>query len=160
MTTKPKKDTVDPRVRMKEIRSEVAMYVGPKKSNPGGLSHLGELPKNMADARRVIIALQDLLEKSTERHKKASNRIRDFLQMKAGLLAQIAGAHNAAKIYQERLVIAENRYEELREKAKLQSESVVALANETHFLEEQLVAMTEERDTWRATASLVIKEDR
>lgn len=78
------KTTVDPRERMKEIRAEVKTYVDG--ANPGGLEHLGELPENMEDAVRVIIALQDLLEKSMVRHKKASDNIlelRHFMEQEA-----------------------------------------------------------------------------
>ena len=48
---------VDPRVRMKEIRAEVAAFL---KGNTLGLAHLGDLPNTMDDARRVIIATRDM----------------------------------------------------------------------------------------------------
>lgn len=70
---------VDPRVRMKEIRAYVKNYIGG--SNPDGLAHLGEYPKNMDDAVRMIIALQDQLENTMGRHKKASDHVHNLMQM-------------------------------------------------------------------------------
>lgn len=72
--TKMSKTKVDPRVRMKEVRAEVKMYAN-KTANPLGINNLGDLPTNMADARRVIIALQDMLEDSKQRHNKASDHV-------------------------------------------------------------------------------------
>lgn len=64
--------TVDPRVRMKEIRTEVNVYF---RDNPHKFTHLGQLPENIGDARRVIIAVQDLYEIEKEKHRKATTRI-------------------------------------------------------------------------------------
>jgi len=64
-------EIVDPRVRMKEIRAEVSSFLN--KVNPYRLNNLGELPQNLNDARRVIVSVQDLLEKSSTKHKKATN---------------------------------------------------------------------------------------
>lgn len=75
----PKDVTVDPRVRMKEIRAYVKNFVGG--SNPDDLAHLGEFPKNMDDAVRMIIALQDQLEETMGRHKKASDHVHNLIQM-------------------------------------------------------------------------------
>ena len=71
-TTKVAVTGVDPRARMKEIRAEVAAFL---KGNTLGLAHLGDLPNTMEDARRVIIATQDLLEIEREKHRKATNHI-------------------------------------------------------------------------------------
>ena len=64
--------SVDPRARMKEIRAEVKAFL---KGDTLGLAHLGDLPSNMEDARRVIIAVQDLHEIEREKHRKATLRI-------------------------------------------------------------------------------------
>lgn len=77
VTTSPQ---VDPRVRMKEIRAEVAMYLKGD-SNPAGISHLGELPDNMEDARRVIVALQDLFEKEKTKHRKATDHVCELVHL-------------------------------------------------------------------------------
>ena len=63
---------VDPRARMKEIRAEVKAFL---KGDTLGLAHLGDLPNNMEDARRVIIATQDLLEIERDKHRKATLHI-------------------------------------------------------------------------------------
>ena len=68
----------DPRKRMAEIRTYVKRYM--KGKNPDNLNHLGEYPKGMNDARRVIVALQDELDKSHKRHRKASDRIVNLLK--------------------------------------------------------------------------------
>lgn len=72
------KDFIDPKLRMQQIRQEVNDYLSGKHGNPWGISHLGELPETMDDARRVIVALQDLLDAKTKRHQKASDHIRDL----------------------------------------------------------------------------------
>lgn len=46
-----------------------------KGKNPDKLDNLSQYPKNMGDAKRTIIALQDLLEATNERHKKASDNV-------------------------------------------------------------------------------------
>lgn len=75
MAKKVKENAVDPRVRMKEVREDVKNAM---KTMPEGMSHLGQYPQNMADARRTIIALQDMLEERTARHSKASNLVREL----------------------------------------------------------------------------------
>ena len=67
----------DPRVRMKEIRAMVLNHVNGKAVNEdlGFLAHLGDLPDTMADARRVIVAIQDLHEDERMRHRKATQHI-------------------------------------------------------------------------------------
>lgn len=67
---------VNPRERMKEVRSEVKAFVkGKPHSWMAHMAHLGEYPDNMEDAVRTIIALQDLLEVSMKRHSKASDLV-------------------------------------------------------------------------------------
>lgn len=69
---------MDPRIRMKEIRAEVASYL---KDNPRSLPHLGALPETLEDARRVIVSVQDLLEIEREKHNKASAHICDLVRI-------------------------------------------------------------------------------
>lgn len=72
----------DPRVRMKEVRADVRAFVEGKAPEwMQDMPHLGEYPKNMEDAKRTIIALQDMLERSTERHQKASDHILNLRRM-------------------------------------------------------------------------------
>lgn len=74
---------VDPRVRMKEIRAEVNAYL--KGQNPNGLLHMGELPDNLGDARRVIVAVQDLMEIEREKHRKATTHICELVHILDGM---------------------------------------------------------------------------
>lgn len=68
--------SVDPRDRMKEIRAEVKAFL---KGDTLGLAHLGDLPNTMDDARRVIIATQDLLEIERDKHRKATLHISELV---------------------------------------------------------------------------------
>ena len=74
---------VDPRVRMKEIRAMVSNHLKGKavSEDLGFLAHLGDLPDNMADARRVIIAVQDEAEDARERHRKATAHITELVHL-------------------------------------------------------------------------------
>lgn len=67
---------VDPRVRMKEIHTKMRAFL---KGNTLGMADLGDLPNNMEDARRVIIATQDLLEIERDKHRKATLHICDLV---------------------------------------------------------------------------------
>lgn len=73
---------VDPRARMKEIRAEVKAFL---KGDTLGLAHLGDLPNNMEDARRVIIATQDLLEIERDKHRKATLHICELVAILEGM---------------------------------------------------------------------------
>lgn len=73
---------VDPRARMKEIRAEVKAFL---KGNTLGLAHLGALPNNMEDARRVIISTQDLLEIERDKHRKATLHICELVAILDGM---------------------------------------------------------------------------
>lgn len=73
---------VDPRVRMKEIRAEVRAFL---KGNTLGMADLGDLPSNMEDARRVIIATQDLLEIERDKHHKATLHICELVAILNGM---------------------------------------------------------------------------
>ena len=73
---------VDPRARMKEIRAEVKAFL---KGDTLNLAHLGNLPSNMEDARRVIIATQDLLEIERDKHRKATLHICELVAILKGV---------------------------------------------------------------------------
>ena len=81
-TTEVAVTSVDPRARMKEIRAEVSAFL---KGNTLGLAHLGDLPNNMEDARRVIIATQDLLEIERDKHRKATLHICELVSILEGM---------------------------------------------------------------------------
>ena len=74
---------VDPRVRMKEVREEVKMFVNGG-GNPWGIAHLGELYTDEADRTRLIIALQDLYDDRASRHNAASAHVADLIQRLEG----------------------------------------------------------------------------
>lgn len=81
MTKKKTAKPVDPRIRMLEVRADVKTRL--KSDNFGGVLHLGLVPKNLSDARRYIVALQDLLEDSTGRHDLATAHVEELnAQMK------------------------------------------------------------------------------
>jgi chromosome segregation ATPase len=63
------KRSEDPKIRMKEIRKFLRDYFKGKKTS---LTHLGEYPHYMPDARRVVVALEDMVRHSQARHQKAS----------------------------------------------------------------------------------------
>lgn len=77
-TTQVSVTGVDPRARMKEIRAEVKAFL---KGDTLGLAHLGDLPNNMEDTRRVIIATQDLLEIERDKHRKATTHICELVHL-------------------------------------------------------------------------------
>lgn len=81
-TTEVAVTNVDPRARMKEVRAEVKAFL---KGDTLGLAHLGDLPNNMEDARRVIIATQDLLEIERDKHRKATLRICELVAILEGM---------------------------------------------------------------------------
>ena len=81
-TTQVATTGVDPRARMKEIRAEVKAFL---KGDILGLAHLGDLPNNMEDARRVIISTQDLLEIERDKHRKATLHICELVAILDGM---------------------------------------------------------------------------
>ena len=97
----------DPRVRMKEIRAMILNHVNGKAVNEdlGYLPHLGELPDTMADARRVIIALQDLFEIKREKHNKATDHICDLVHILNGM----------SEVQQDLITMVDNRDREIRD---------------------------------------------
>lgn len=68
----------DPRAQMQKVRTYVKGFINGK--NPDQLNHLGEYPLNMDDAIRTIIALQDMLDDSMNRHNKASDHVHELVQ--------------------------------------------------------------------------------
>ena len=62
------------RKRMLEVRSEVKQYL--LGNNPKKFNNLSDMPQSMSDAKRVIIALQDRLEREVKAHHKATNIVR------------------------------------------------------------------------------------
>lgn len=70
--------TFDPRAQMQKVRTYVKGFINGK--NPDQLNHLGEYPLNMDDAIRTIIALQDMLDDSMNRHDKASDHVHELVQ--------------------------------------------------------------------------------
>ena len=78
MPSASKPATIGPREQMKIIRSDVKRYL--HGFNPRKLRNLGEMPTNMDDARRVIIALQDTLEKSVSSHARATELVEGLKQ--------------------------------------------------------------------------------
>ena len=81
-TTEVAVTDVDPRARMKEIRAEVKAFL---KGDTLDLAHLGDLPDTMEDARRVIIATQDLLEIECDKHRKATLHICELVSILNGM---------------------------------------------------------------------------
>lgn len=71
-------EAVDPRVRMKEVRAEIKMFVEGG-TNPWGINHVGELYDNPEDMARAMIALHDLLDARTQKHNKASVHVAELL---------------------------------------------------------------------------------
>lgn len=70
--------TKDPRERMKEVRSDVRMFVEGG-TNPWGINHIGEMYTDPKDMARAMIALHDMLDDRTQRHNKASKHVADLL---------------------------------------------------------------------------------
>lgn len=75
---KSKKATVCPREAMKTVRKDVRDFIKGKAFTD--IDHLGEYPTNMATAKRTIIALQDMLDASMDRHARATAYIRELLE--------------------------------------------------------------------------------
>ncbi len=81
MTKKTKITKSVSKALMKQVREDVASYVkGKPNRNTQGLDHLGQYPTDMNVARRTIIALQDLLDKTMTKHKEASTRIGHLIE--------------------------------------------------------------------------------
>jgi chromosome segregation ATPase len=121
------------RKRMAYWRKFVKKFV---KQGHKDFNHMGEVPDNMADARRIIVALQDELERSQTRHRKATQRYMDLAGMTDGII-------NVAEATIDKL-IHENQY-----KAKVNQElqgQIKHLDEKSDHIHDQLVKMTKERD--------------
>jgi predicted nucleic acid-binding Zn-ribbon protein len=79
---------VDPRIRMKEIRSLVKDHVTGK--NKANVDYLGQLKLAPEDMTRMVIALQDMLTKEREKHKRCRDHLLDS-QDEVRELAQVVG---------------------------------------------------------------------
>ena len=64
------------RMAMAKVRADVRQAM--TNGMPEGMAHLGDYPRTMEDAVRTIIALQDMLEDSMTRHKKATNMVVEY----------------------------------------------------------------------------------
>lgn len=123
--------TVNPRVRMKEIRAMVSNHLKGKavSEDLGFLAHLGDLPDNMEDARRVIIAVQDEAEKARERHKKATSHIAELVH----ILDRMAEFQNELHVM---LKIDEDKIRDLVQRVKAEAEysqKVSEAAQQSHY---------------------------
>ena len=72
---------------MQKVRTYVKGFINGK--NPDQLNHLGEYPLNMDDAVRTIIALQDMLDDSMNRHDKATDHVHGLVKANKNMARQI-----------------------------------------------------------------------
>ena len=126
-TTEVATTGVDPRARMKEIRAEVKAFL---KGDTLGLAHLGDLPNNMEDARRVIIATQDLLEVERDKHRKATLHICELVAILEGMSQNELDV--MAMIDQR-----DRRIHELQQLNGHHEQEIVATRRETQTMREQ-----------------------
>lgn len=68
---------VDPRVRMKEIRSLVKDHVTGK--NKANVDYLGQLKLPPEDMTRMVIALQDMVTKERQKHASCRNHLLNLM---------------------------------------------------------------------------------
>jgi hypothetical protein len=126
-TTEVTTTGVDPRARMKEIRAEVKAFL---KGDTLGLVHLGDLPDNMEDARRVIIATQDLLEIGREKHRKATTHICELVHL-----------NNEVAAYNGDMMVTimnlGREIEQLRQLNARHEQEIVATRRETQTMRQQ-----------------------
>lgn len=123
--------TNDPRVRMKEIRQEVADIITENPPHTSvNMTVLSELPKNMEDGKRVIIALQDMLSDSKERHSKATKIIQQGMYAIAGYAEDNASMSNTIELVAECNNKAVDRCIELESQNKSMGEEITQLRSE------------------------------
>lgn len=118
---------VGPRARMKEIRAEVKAFL---KGDTLGLAHLGDLPNTMEDARRVIIATQDLLEIERDKHRKATLHICELVAILDGM----------GETQQELMTMVSQRDREihqLRQLNALHEQEITATRREAQHMRQQ-----------------------
>lgn len=81
---------VDPRVRMKEIRSLVKDHVTGK--NKANVEYLGQLQLAPEDMTRIVIALQDMVTKERAKHIRCRDHLlktNDVIQDMGQIIAQL-----------------------------------------------------------------------
>lgn len=100
---------VDPRQRMKEVRARVAQYLKDE-FRVSEIHPLDDLLSDKADAVRVVIALQDLLEKQKEKNQKATQHICDMVHMMQDLTDYQAHCHGVIGDMANRLDKVEYAY--------------------------------------------------
>ena len=120
---------IDPKVRMLEIRAYLKKFFKGKAQEE--IKHLGEFPQTMADARRTIVALQDMYEESCNRHRKASDLVRDAVDAFQELERKQAN-HNA--VVGLKLMFRQKRLDFQASKIQELTEKVEALTLERHEL--------------------------
>lgn len=135
--------TVDPRVRMKEIRAQVANHLKGKavSEDLGHLKYLSDLPENMDDARRVITALHDLVEKEREKHRKASDHICEMVHTLAFTEKLMC---DAADMVQNQQFIIQRLQQQLAAEHK-----------HNHHMTDEMIKSQRERDAAITTMKLV-----
>lgn len=106
MSKSTKKTVEDPRKAMLRVRADVKAYVTGAAQD---LDHLGQYPKNMPDAKRTIIALQDLLDEEKTKHKKATEHVMRHREMIMGVsaMSQMVVGHSTEQIREASQVIGE-----------------------------------------------------
>lgn len=143
---------VDPRARMKEIRAEVKAFL---KGDTLGLAHLGDLPNTMEDARRVIIATQDLLEIERDKHRKATLHICELAAILEGMNQN---EHDAMMMISQR----DREITQLRQLNGLHEQEIATIRREAQYMCQQrdavLTTMKLERNM-KAPASMIVPRE-
>jgi predicted nucleic acid-binding Zn-ribbon protein len=134
---------VDPRVRMKEIRTLVKDHVSGK--NRANVDYLGQLKLAPEDMTRMVIALQDMLTKEREKHKRCREHLLDS-QDENRELSQIVGQLAIDSIQMQR---------------QLESGSSVMEAAEKHInvTTAEMVQAATERDAVLLTMRLLSNQE-
>ena len=130
---------VDPRVRMKEIRSLVKDHVTGK--NKANVDYLGQLQLAPEDMTRMVIALQDMLTKEREKHKRCREHLLDS-QDEVRELAEIVGTLAIDSIQMQSLL---TRGESLLEGAE----------KHTYHMRDEMRQSQQERDAVLLTMKLL-----
>lgn len=116
-----------------------------------GMAHLGELPTNLSDARRIIIALQDLYEESKARHHGATVKVaelKDQLDSVATITATIINDANFRIQHGSKVTVALNEENKmLRDEIARLNDNVEDLRNNLDIVIAEANELNEERDT-------------
>lgn len=160
MAKRVKAEKECPREAMKAVRADVRVYM--EGANPMGLDHLGDYPQDMATARRTIIALQDLLETSMDRHSKASDHIRDLIQTQehdhAQFSTQIFATVMANKINMRTIEMMGLTIKEREEMLGAMEQELDETRDELHDAYQQLQQMQSDQGAVMQTLRLAMKE--